>query len=345
MSVHASLSLATPAAVASPQDVPPGPFAHERRAARIAVLIPCYNEAASIKAVVSDFRRELPSAFIYVYDNNSTDPTSSAAHAAGAIIRREHRQGKGHVVRRMFSDIDADIYVMVDGDGTYDAASAGQMIDMLRRENLDMVVGCRVEQESSAYRSGHRFGNALLTRFVGHLFGHQFRDILSGYRVFSRRFVKSFPALSQGFETEAEITIHALELKVPIGEVDTPYKARPEGSTSKLNTWRDGFAILLLILALYRREQPVRFFGIVSLALTLVAAVLIWPLVITYLETGLVPRFPTAVLCTGLVLAALLSFCCGLILDTVTRGRQEFKRLTYLSMPESPRNVRPSMNG
>ena len=311
----------------------------ERCAARIAVLIPCYNEAASIEAVISDFRRALPTASIHVYDNNSSDGTSAIALAAGATVRHEQRQGKGHVVRRMFSDIDAEIYVMVDGDSTYHAPSASAMIDKLLRENLDMVVGCRVDQEVEAYRSGHRFGNAVLTGFVGHLFGHQFQDILSGYRVFSRRFVKSFPALSEGFETETEITIHALELKVPIGEVDTPYCARLAGSFSKLNTYRDGFRILLLILRLYRREQPTRFFGTVSLLLLIVAGALVWPLLITYYETGLVPRLPTAVLVTGLVLSALLSFACGLILDTVTRGRQELKRLMYLSLPESPRRT------
>ena len=311
----------------------------ERRVARIAVLIPCFNEAASIETVINDFRRVLPTASIHVYDNNSIDGTSEIALAAGATVRKEQRQGKGHVVRRMFGDIDADIYVLVDGDGTYHAPSAVAMIEKLRLENLDMVVGCRLEQGVDAYRKGHRFGNALLTSFVGRLFGRQFQDILSGYRVFSRRFVKSFPALSEGFETETEITIHALELKVPIAEIDTPYCARPAGSFSKLNTYRDGFRIFLMILTLYRREQPTRFFGTVSLVLLIVAAVLMWPLLITYYETGLVPRLPTAVLCTGLVLSALLSFACGLILDTVTRGRQELKRLTYLSLPESPRRT------
>lgn len=308
----------------------------DRCVANIAVLIPCYNEAPSIGKVVADFRHALPDARIYVYDNNSTDRTSEMAATAGASVRRERRQGKGHVVRRMFSDVDADVYVMVDGDGTYHAPSARAMIEKLLHENLDMVVGCRVEQSLAAYRTGHRFGNAMLTGFVGWLFGDQFQDILSGYRVFSRRFVKSFPALSAGFEIETEITVHALELKVPIGEVDTPYGARQPGSVSKLSTYSDGLKILLLILSLYRREQPVRFFGIVSIFLALIAGVLIWPLLITYLETGLVPRLPTAVLCTGLVLSALLSFCCGLILDTVTRGRQELRRLVYLATPDSP---------
>lgn len=313
----------------------------EQAISRVAVLIPCYNEAASIEVVVSDFRRVLPAARIYVYDNNSADQTAELAQAAGAIVRREPRQGKGHVVRRMFSDVDADIYVMVDGDGTYHAPSAKAMLAKLQSENLDMVVGCRKGQSLDAYRSGHRFGNVVLTGFVGRLFGREFRDILSGYRVFSRRFVKSFPALSEGFETETEIAVHALELKMPIGEVDTPYGARLAGSISKLSTYRDGLRILRLILTLYRREQPTRYFGVVSLFLLVATAVLIWPLLITYFETGLVPRLPTAVLCTGLVLSALLSFVCGLILDTVTRGRQEIKRLAYLSMPESPCKVPP----
>ena len=311
-------------------------------AVRIAVLIPCYNEVAAIATVVADFRAVLPTALIYVYDNNSVDRTFDAARQAGAIARQESRQGKGHVVRRMFSDIDADIYVMVDGDGTYHAPSATAMIDALRKENLDMVVGCRVELQAECYRFSHRFGNATLTGFVGRLFGRRFRDILSGYRVFSRRFVKSFPAFSEGFEIETEITVHALELNLPVGEVNTPYAARLHGSHSKLNTYRDGLRILRLILTLFRREQPVRFFGIISGVLILLAAGLIWPLLITYYQTGLVPRLPTAVLCTGLAICALISFACGLILDTVTRGRKELKRLMYLSLPESPRVINRS---
>jgi glycosyltransferase involved in cell wall biosynthesis len=313
----------------------------ERRQVRIAVLIPCYDEAATIGTVVRDFQTALPGAYIYVYDNNSKDDTARIAADASAIVRREERQGKGHVVRRMFSDVEADIYVMVDGDGTYHAPSAALMIERLRHENLDMVVGCRVDSRADAYRSGHRFGNAMLTGCVGQLFGRQFDDILSGYRVFSRRFVKCFPALSAGFETETEITVHALELKIPIAEVETPYGVRPSGSASKLSTYRDGFRILGLIVTLYRREQPIRFFGTVSAALMLVSLVLAWPLVVTFMETSLVPRIPTAILSTGLALAAMLAFSCGLILDTVTRGRQELKRLVYLSMPESPRRPWP----
>ncbi len=308
----------------------------QQRGERRAVLVPCYNEAESIATVIRDFRQALPTARVYVYDNNSEDGTREVARGAGGIVRQEPRQGKGHVVRRMFSDIDADIYVLVDGDATYHAPAASAMIDKLLRENLDMVVGCRVEQSAAAYRNGHRFGNAMLTGFVGHLFGRELRDILSGYRVFSRRFVKTFPALAQGFETETEITVHALELKVPIGEVDTPYGARGAGSCSKLNTYRDGLRILRMILTLYRREQPIRFFGRGSLVLLAAAAILAWPLLVTFYETGQVPRLPTAVLCTGLVMSALLSFACGLILDTVTRGRQELKRLAYLSIPVPP---------
>jgi glycosyltransferase involved in cell wall biosynthesis len=298
---------------------------------RIAVLLPCFNEAAAIKQVVADFRRALPEAAIYVFDNNSTDGTAEAASAAGAIVQREYRQGKGNVVRRMFSDVDADIYVLADGDGTYDAASAQKMIDKLRAEHLDMVVGCRSEAPTEAYRPGHRFGNAMLTGFVARLFGRQFTDILSGYRVFSRRFVASFPVLSTGFEIETEITVHALELRMPIGELLTPYGARIGGTVSKLNTVIDGFRIGRLILALYRREYPARFFGIIGGALALLALVLAWPILLTYFRTGLVPRLPTAVLCVGLILMAFLAFTCGLILDTVTHGRREMKRIAYLA--------------
>jgi glycosyltransferase involved in cell wall biosynthesis len=299
---------------------------------RIAVLIPCYNEAAEIARVVNDFREALPTARIFVFDNNSTDNTIDVATRAGAIVRREPRRGKGNVVRRMFSDIDADIYVLVDGDGTYDAGSAPQMIQRLRTESLDMVVGCRRETDEEAYRKGHRFGNALLTGFVGRLFGRQFADILSGYRVFSRRFVRSFPALSAGFEIETEMTVHALELRMPIAEVNTPYGARSADSASKLSTYRDGLRILRTILALYRREYPARFFGVIAGALAVVAVALAIPLLLTWLHTGYVPRFPTAILCVGLMLSAGLSLACGLILDTVTHGRKEIKRLLYLSM-------------
>jgi hypothetical protein len=252
------------------------------------------------------------------------------ARAAGAEVRRETHQGKGYVVRRMFADIDADIYVLTDGDATYDAPSARAMIDRLIEERLDMVVGARVDREEAAYRRGHRTGNRLLTGFVRHIFGQSFSDMLSGYRVFSRRFVKSFPVLTGGFEIETELTIHALELQLPVGEVNTPYYSRPEGSASKLNTWSDGLRILFTILQIYRAERPLRFFSAIAIALAFVAIGLAIPIVITFLQQGNVPRFPTAILATGLMLAALLSCASGLVLDTVTRGRREIKLLAYL---------------
>jgi glycosyltransferase involved in cell wall biosynthesis len=305
---------------------------------RIAVLVPCFNEEAAIATVVADFRKALPSAQIYVYDNNSSDRTAAVAREAGAEVRSERRQGKGHVVRRMFADVDADIYVLVDGDATYDAPSAPCMIDVLLSEHLDMVVGLRVDQSAAAYRPGHRTGNWMLTSFLSQVFGQAFKDILSGYRVFSRRFVKSFPVLSDGFEIETELSVHALELSLPVAEVETPYYARPEGSFSKLNTWRDGFRILGTILKLYRSEKPLRFFTAIGIFLALVSVGLAIPVVVTYLETGLVPRLPTAVLSMGLMIVALLSVSSGLVLDTVTRGRREMKHLAYLSQaPVNPK--------
>jgi len=298
---------------------------------RIAVLVPCYNEEAAVAAVVRGFRKALPSAQIYVYDNNSKDRTVAIAREAGAEVRSERRQGKGHVVRRMFADVEADIYVLVDGDATYDAPSAPLMIEKLLAERLDMVVGLRVDQERAAYRRGHRTGNWMLTSFLSSVFGQAFRDILSGYRVFSRRFVKSFPVLSDGFEIETELTVHALELAMPVAEVETPYYARPEGSFSKLNTWGDGFRILRTILKLYRSEKPLRFFSAIGAFLALVSIGLAIPIVVNYLETGLVPRLPTAVLSTGLMIVAVLSVSSGLVLDTVTRGRREMKLLAYLA--------------
>lgn len=300
---------------------------------RIAVLVPCYNEEAAVGAVVADFRKALPSAKIYVYDNNSKDRTIELARAAGAEVRSEKHQGKGHVVRRMFADVDADIYVLVDGDATYDAPSAPRMIDKLLAEHLDMVVGLRVDQQVAAYRPGHRTGNWMLTSFLASVFGEAFKDILSGYRVFSRRFVKSFPVLSDGFEIETELSVHALELALPVAEVDTPYYARPEGSFSKLNTWRDGFRILGTILKLYRSEKPLRFFTVIGIFLALVSIGLAIPIIITFLEDGVVPRLPTAVLAMGLMIVAVLSVSSGLVLDTVTRGRREMKLLAYLSQP------------
>lgn len=299
---------------------------------RVAVLLPCYNEAAAIAQTVDGFRRALPDATIYVYDNNSKDDTVRVAREAGAIVRTERMQGKGHVVRRMFADIDADIYVLADGDATYDATAAPRMIDRLRTEQLDMVVGTRESDAQEAYRRGHRAGNRMLTGCVTWIFGQTFSDILSGYRVFSNRFVKSFPALSEGFEIETEISVHALELKMPVAEVPTAYAARPEGSASKLSTYRDGFRILGLILNLYRIEKPIAFFGLVSVFFIAAAIGLSIDLLLTYVQTGLVPRIPTAILSTGLVLLGILSLSCGLILDTVTRGRREVKRLAYLGL-------------
>jgi glycosyltransferase involved in cell wall biosynthesis len=302
-------------------------------ALRVAVLVPCFNEEAAIGTVVADFRKALPQAQIFVYDNNSRDRTAEIARAAGAEVRSERRQGKGHVVRRMFADVDADIYVLVDGDATYDAPGAPRMIEALVNDHLDMVVGVRIDQSAAAYRRGHRTGNRMLTGFLSAVFGHAFRDILSGYRVFSRRFVKSFPVLSDGFEIETELSVHALELALPVGEIETPYYARPEGSVSKLNTWRDGFRILGTILRLYRSEKPLRFFTGIGVVLALISIVLAIPIIITFIEEGVVPRLPTAVLSTGLMIVAMLSVSSGLVLDTVTRGRREMKLLAYLSQP------------
>ena len=300
---------------------------------RIAVLLPCYNEEAAIAQTVAGFRASLPGAAIYVYDNNSSDRTREVAAEAGAIVRTERMQGKGHVVRRMFADVEADIYVMADGDSTYDATAAPELVRRLLDEQLDMVVGARKSEVEEAYRRGHRLGNRLFTGLLASLFGRTFSDIFSGYRVFSRRFAKSFPALARGFETETEISVHALELAMPVAEVVTAYGARPEGSASKLSTYRDGWRIMTTILHLFRIERPVLFYGSFSLFLAALAIVLTIPLAITYVETGLVPRFPTAVLATGLMIVAALSFMCGLILDTVVRGRREVRRLHYLSFP------------
>jgi glycosyltransferase involved in cell wall biosynthesis len=298
---------------------------------RIAVLVPCYNEETAIGKVVTDFRAALPKGDVYVYDNNSRDRTLEVAAQAGAITRREPRQGKGYVVRRMFTDVDADIYVLVDGDATYDAASAPAMIEMLVRDQLDMVCAIRVDHEEDAYRPGHRAGKRLLTGFVAHVFGQSFTDMLSGYRVFSRRFVKSFPALSGGFEIETELTVHALELELPIGELRTPYYSRPEGSNSKLSTWRDGYRILRTVMRLYRSERPLALFTGIGVLFAVISIIFAIPLFFTYMETGLVPRVPTAILATGLMVLAVLSVFGGLILDTVTRGRRELKRLAYLA--------------
>jgi glycosyltransferase involved in cell wall biosynthesis len=307
---------------------------------RIAVLLPCYNEEAAIARTVAAFRAALPGAAIYVYDNNSADRTREVAAEAGAIVRSEKMQGKGHVVRRMFADVEADIYVMADGDATYDAAAAPALVAKLLDEQLDMVVGARKSEVEAAYRRGHALGNRLFTGLLSSLFGRSFSDIFSGYRVFSRRFAKSFPALSRGFETETEISVHALELAMPVGEIVTAYGARPEGSHSKLSTYRDGWRILKTILHLYRIERPVLFYGSFATFLATLAIVLAIPLAITYFQTGLVPRFPTAILATGLMILAFLCFFCGLILDTVVRGRREVRRLHYLSFPAPGENQR-----
>jgi glycosyltransferase involved in cell wall biosynthesis len=299
----------------------------------IAVLIPCRNEEAAIGKVVADFRAALPNAAIFVYDNDSTDRTIEEARRAGAIVRSEPLAGKGNVVRRMFADVEADVFVLVDGDDTYDAASAPRLVERLLRDALDMVNAARVATSEQAYRPGHRFGNALLTGFVARTFGSRQGDMLSGYRVFSRRFVKSFPALASGFEIETELTVHALELRLPIAEVATPYRERPAGSSSKLRTYRDGVRILRTIVKLIKEEKPLAFFSAIFGVLALASIALGVPIVLEFLRTGLVPRFPTAILATGLMLLAFLSLTCGMILETVTRGRIEAKRLWYLSLP------------
>ncbi len=301
---------------------------------RLAVLLPCYNEEAAIADVVESFREALPSAEVYVYDNASTDATSERASAAGAIVRFEPLPGKGNVVRRMFADVEADIYILADGDGTYDASAAPGMVDKLVSDNLDMVVGVRVEAEGhSAYRRGHRMGNALLNRLIRLQFGGVFTDISSGYRVMSRRLVKSFPALSQQFEIEPEISAHCAHLQLPCAEIPTRYVERPEGGESKLRTFRDGRRALVTIGLLVKEIHPFRFFSLVGVALAMASLILAAPIAITYWQTGLVPRLPTAVLCASLALAALGSFLAGVILDSVSRGRREMKRMAYLRYP------------
>lgn len=299
---------------------------------RIAVILPCYNEETAIPSTIARFQMALPDASIYVYDNNSTDNTVAVAKAAGAIVRREAQQGKGAVVRRMFADIEADVYVLADGDDTYEAAAAPDMIARLLDEQLDMVVGVRESKIDEAYRRGHRFGNWMLTSLLTAMFGRSFSDILTGYRVFSRRFVKSFPVLSRGFEIETEISVHALELAMPTAEISTLYGARTEGSVSKLSTYGDGFRILRTMVALYRNERPFLFFGFLAVLFALLSILLAVPLFQEYLATGLVPRIPTAILVTGIMIAAIFFFFVGLILDTVTRGRREMKRLVYLQL-------------
>lgn len=298
----------------------------------IAVIIPCHNEAVSIGSVVGKFERVLPSATIYVYDNNSSDNTREVASKAGAIVREEELQGKGNVVRRMFSDIDADYYILVDGDDTYDVSAARNLLQCAIEGGLDMVNCARESVDREAYRPGHMLGNRMLTKIVSIIFGDRINDMLSGFRVFSRRFVKSFPALSSGFEIETELTIHALELKMPIAELKAEYRGRPEGSESKLRTYRDGLKILKMIAMLVKEERPLQFFLFISVMLGLLSIGLAWPLIGEYLKTGLVPRLPTAVLSSAVMLLAFLSLFTGMVLDTVTHGRREMKRMWYLSL-------------
>jgi glycosyltransferase involved in cell wall biosynthesis len=300
---------------------------------RIAVLVPCLNEEAAIGKVVTDFRAALPTATVYVYDNNSTDNTAAVAAQAGAVVRRERRPGKGNVVRRMFQDIEADIYVMVDGDDTYHAASAPKLVEAMLKDNLDMVVGKREETHRDSYRPGHRLGNRVLTGLVRKLFGSQIDDMLSGYRVFSRRFAKSFPSFSREFEIETELTVHAMQMRMAIAEISTPYKERPPGSFSKLRTFRDGWRILVTIMNLMRNERPLMFFSLLGTLLMLVAVGLAIPIFIEYADSGQVPRFPTAVLCTGIAIVSIICFATGLMLDLVSHVRREVKRLSYLQHP------------
>ena len=301
--------------------------------ARVAVLIPCYNEEAAIGMVVRDFRTALPNAVIYVYDNNSKDKTIECARAAGAVVRTETRQGKGNVVRRMFADIEADVYVLVDGDDTYEASAAPALVKMLIEEGYDIVSGRRIHTAQAAYRAGHVLGNRLLTGLTAAMFRVRLSDLLTGYRIMSRRFVKSFPFTAEGFGIETELTVHAVRMLVPMIEVDTRYKERPEGSVSKLNTWRDGFRILFTIASLVREERPLVFFSGLFAILALVSLIIGAPVIVEYFRTGFVPRLPTALLATGLMVLAFLSLASGLILDTVTRGRWELKRTAYLAIP------------
>jgi len=311
------------------------------RMTEIAVILPCYNEEAAIGKTVRDFRAALPAAKIYVYDNNSSDRTAAVAHEAGAIVRNELRQGKGNVMRRMFADVEADIYVLADGDDTYDASVAPDLIRKLVEEGLDIVTGRRVHTEAAAYRAGHVFGNKMLTGLTAMMFNVKLGDTLSGYRVMSRRFVKSFPFTAEGFGIETELTVHAVRLLMPMAEVDTAYKERPAGSVSKLSTYRDGFRILFTIAQMLREERPLLFFSTVGALFAVVAAILGASIVLEFVRTGLVPRLPTALLATGLMVIAFLSVMSGLILDTVTRGRWANKRLAYLSM-RGPQGLDPS---
>ena len=307
----------------------------------IAVLLPCHNEQATVAQVIDDFRRALPGADIYVYDNNSTDRTAEVAKAAGAIVRFEPYQGKGNVVRRMFADIDADIYVLADGDLTYDASAAGRLVEELIERNADMVVGVRVSTAEAAYRPGHRAGNRFFNQLVARLFGHGFTDILSGYRVMSRRFAKSFPAASSGFEIETELSVHALDLKLVTVEIPLVYGERPENSKSKLRTYRDGLRILATIIMMYRALKPLQFYGSIALGLMALSVLLGMPVLIEYAHTGLVPRMPTALLAAAIMQLGFLSLACGIITDAVSANRRELKRMQYLQL-SAPAHMRPS---
>lgn len=302
----------------------------ERPDPTIAILVPCYNEAVAIETVIRGFREHLPTAVVYVYDNNSSDNTAQLAARAGAVVRQETRQGKGHVIRRMFADVEADIYIMVDGDNTYDPGSAPALVAALRNGPLDLVNGVRVNRTDMAHRPGHRFGNWMLNGLVVRFFGSSSRDMLSGYKAMSRRFVKTFPALSTGFEIETELLVHALEMSLPISEIETSYKERPAGSQSKLRTVQDGTRILRLITKLVKEERPLLFFTILATILAALSLAAAAPALLEFVELGTVRRIATAVLATGLMLTAIIAFFSGMILDTVTRGRRELKRLHYL---------------
>jgi glycosyltransferase involved in cell wall biosynthesis len=321
-----------------------GPWTRLNSEPNIAVLLPCLNEAVAIGKVVADFKRALPAATIFVYDNGSTDGTAEIARDAGAVVRIEQLRGKGNVVRRMFADVEADVFVLADGDDTYDAASAAALVDLLISQSLDMVSGARRSESKEAYRRGHRFGNRLLTSLVTLFFGTRITDLLSGYRVLSRRFVKSWPALGSGFEIETELSIHALQLRAPMLEVPLPYKERPAGSDSKLSTYSDGLRILRTIMYLVKEEKPLAFFSVIAGVSAALSLALGAPVIIEFMSTGLVPRLPTALLAAALMILSFLSLTCGLILDTVSRGRLEAKRLSYLSFPVRFRPVGRSGN-
>jgi glycosyltransferase involved in cell wall biosynthesis len=307
----------------------------------IAAIVPCHNEAPAIHKVVTDLKAAVPGIHVYVYDNNSSDGTDEEARRAGAEVRYEHTKGKGNVIRRAFGDIDADVYLMIDGDDTYDAAAAPEMIRTLLEGPYDHILGVRQDDPSStAYRPGHEAGNRAFNRVVGRLFGTPVSDMLSGYRVMSRRFVKSFPALSREFETETELTVHVMNLRVPHTEVPVGFRDRAEGTESKLNTYSDGFKILSLIAHLIRFERPVLFHGLIGAVFALVALVLAIPLFVEYGKTGLVPRFPTAFLAASLMVIAFLTWILGFILEGITRLRRETSRLNYLTYSAPGRSER-----